>query len=632
MHFLISGYYGFENTGDEAILEVLVANLKERYPNCSITVLSNRPLQNTKKLGVRAVHRFSFIEIRNALKKCNLFISGGGGLLQDKTSFRSFLYYAGLLHLAKLYGKPAAVFASGLGPFKSWRARLICRRVLEKVDLIILRDHFSYKLAKELVPKHKHLFEAGDLGALLKPAEDKKIEQIFEQENLQLNQHPLIGISVRKIPLHAIRREPLYRTIAKGLDLIYEKQKAELLFFVFQYPDDIDATLRVIHYLKSPYKIIFKELSPREILGLIKRLDLFIGMRLHSLVFSSIMDVPALGIAYDPKVSSFMQSLDLPFLNLKELKGTKIQTLLENLWENSTVVKEKLQVKQERLRIEAIFNFNLLENLLPLDQPFDVLGVKIHNLTENEFLEKVKAMLETKKPHYITTPNPEIIVRCQTDPSLKEIVNLADLNLADGAGLVVLSRFIDKPLKERLSGIDGFYGIIGLAEKEGYSVFLLGSEPGVSEAAAKKLSASYPKLKISGTHHGYFKDSEENQVISLVRAAKPDILFVGLGAPRQEKWVAKNYRELGATITMVIGGSLDVVSGKVQRAPEWIQSINMEWLYRLISNPWRWKRQIALLEFMFLIWDEMMRLRKEKKHGNKESNNLGLGSSRNQII
>lgn len=632
MHFLISGYYGFENTGDEAILEVLVANLKERYPNCHITVLSNRPQQTSKKLGVESVHRFNFMEIRAALKKCDLFISGGGGLLQDKTSFRSFLYYAGLLQLAKFYGKPTAILASGIGPFKSWRARVICRRVLENVDLIILRDHFSYKLAREIVPKHKHLFEAGDLGALLQPAEDKKIEQIFEQESLQLNQHPLIGISVRKIPLHALRREPLYRALAKGLDLIYEKQKAELLFFIFQYPDDIDATLRVIHYLKSPYKIIFKELSPKEILGLIKRLDLFIGMRLHSLIFSSIMDVPALGIAYDPKVSAFMQSLDLPFLNLKELKGTKIQTLLENLWENSMAVKDKLRVKQERLRIEAIFNFNLLKKLLPLDQPFDVLGVKIHNLTENEFLERVKAMLETQKPHYITTPNPEIIVRCQTDQELKEVVNLADLNLADGAGLVVLSRFINKPLKERLSGIDSFFSVINLAQKEGYSVFLLGSEPGLAETAAKKLLASYPKLKIAGTHHGYFKDSEENQVISLVKEAKPDILFVGLGAPRQEKWVAKNYREMGATITMVIGGSLDVVSGKVQRAPGWIQGMNIEWLYRLITNPWRWRRQVALLEFMFLIWDEMMRLRKEKKHVQGKPDHHGLGASRNQII
>jgi len=169
------------------------------------------------------------------------------------------------------------------------------------------------------------------------------------------------------------------------------------------------------------------------------------------------------------------------------------------------------------------------------------------------------------------------------------------LRLPDGISLVVVSKILGKPLKERVTGIDLMQEIIKVygAEKK---IYLLGGKPEVVEAAAKMIP------NVVGYHHGYFQDSDDNQVVQAIKVTKPDILFVGLGAGQQERWINRHLKDLNVPVSMVIGGSLDVLSGLKKRAPKWIQKLYIEWLYRLITEPSRWKRQLALPRFLWLMF------------------------------
>lgn len=225
-------------------------------------------------------------------------------------------------------------------------------------------------------------------------------------------------------------------------------------------------------------------------------------------------------------------------------------------------------------------------------------GINVDNITLAESADQALSFLNSRKPHLIVTPNPEIIVSSQRDPELKGIINSASLRVPDGISLVVVSKILRKPLKERVSGIDLMLEIISKSSKNGCKIFLLGSGPGIADEAAAKLLKEYPGLNIVGTCKGYFDNDQE--VINMIKYTKPDILFVGLGAGRQEKWLNQHLQELNVPVNMVIGGSLDVISGRKSRAPQWIQALYIEWLYRLITEPNRWKRQLALPKFLWL--------------------------------
>lgn len=230
----------------------------------------------------------------------------------------------------------------------------------------------------------------------------------------------------------------------------------------------------------------------------------------------------------------------------------------------------------------------------------DFSSIKVDNLSLEEAVDRVGEFLhDASLPHYIVTPNPEIIVAAQKDLALREIINAASLRVPDGVCLVVVSRLLGRPLKQRVSGIDLMLKIIEKYNKSGLKIFLLGGQPGVAQEAAGKLVKRYPGINIVGTQHGYFSDDIE--VVEKIKSCKPDILFVGLGAGRQEMWLHNYRKNLNVPVSMVIGGSLDVISGRKKRAPKLFQALGIEWLYRLITEPSRWKRQLALPKFLWLM-------------------------------
>lgn len=226
----------------------------------------------------------------------------------------------------------------------------------------------------------------------------------------------------------------------------------------------------------------------------------------------------------------------------------------------------------------------------------NILGVKVDQINAQEALERTKRMVDSGKRHFIVTPNPEMIVAAQNDSEFKEILNSADLSIADGAGLVKLARFTGKHLPERISGVDFVEGLAGMAEEFGFSMFLLGGEAGVAKNAGDNLKKLFPKLKIVGTFSGKAGDGFDS-----IKSKNIDVLVVAFGHVRQEKWIKRNLPKLHVKLAIGVGGALDYISGSKRRAPEFIQKANLEWLYRLITEPWRIKRQFALPKFVYLV-------------------------------
>ncbi|MBU0629851.1 MAG: WecB/TagA/CpsF family glycosyltransferase [Candidatus Margulisbacteria bacterium] len=229
-------------------------------------------------------------------------------------------------------------------------------------------------------------------------------------------------------------------------------------------------------------------------------------------------------------------------------------------------------------------------------------GIKVDNVTLAEAVARVESLIAAGKPSLVVTPNPEMIVAAQEDVELRALINGADLRVPDGISMVVVKKILGDPLKERVSGIDLMQQLLMVSASKGYKVFFFGSSPGIAEAAAVQAAKNYPGLKVVGSQHGYFRQEEEAKIIEKIKGAKPDLLFVGLGAGRQEKWLAANLTLLGTPVGMGIGGSLDAISGKVKRAPVLAQKLYIEWLYRLLQQPWRWRRQIALIRFLILMF------------------------------
>lgn len=254
-------------------------------------------------------------------------------------------------------------------------------------------------------------------------------------------------------------------------------------------------------------------------------------------------------------------------------------------------------------------NFSFLTRILGIT-PFheiNMLGVRIHNLTLDEAVTTAERMIADGGPHLITTPNPEIIVRSAKEPDLRDIINNSDLRLPDGSGLLFTGKFVGKHFKERVTGIDFMLELLRRAATKGYRVYLLGSAPGIAEQAAQNLVRQNPGLKICGAVPGYFAPQDEANVIAAIKQAKPDILFVGLGGGRQERWLSQNKGLLGVPVMMGMGGSLDVISGKLERAPKWTQDLGIEWLHRLVTQPWRWRRMMALPKFFVKVIIEARR-------------------------
>ena len=226
----------------------------------------------------------------------------------------------------------------------------------------------------------------------------------------------------------------------------------------------------------------------------------------------------------------------------------------------------------------------------------NILGVGFDNVTMEQAVAEGVRLLRTEGVHYAVTPNPEIVEICRADPEAMEAVNGADLVLADGIGVIYGAKLQKTPLKARVPGIAFAQKLMERMAQGGDTLYLLGAKPGVAEEAARNLEKQYPGLQIVGTHDGYFQD--DGPVIEDIKASGAAVVFVCLGAPKQEKWMKQNGAATGARLLIGMGGCLDVFSGRVQRAPEVFQRLGLEWLYRVVKEPSRIGRVAKLPLFL----------------------------------
>lgn len=222
----------------------------------------------------------------------------------------------------------------------------------------------------------------------------------------------------------------------------------------------------------------------------------------------------------------------------------------------------------------------------------EVLGILFDDLTRQEAAQAGAALLEEDKFHYVVTPNPEFILAAEKDGEFRQVLNGADLVLPDGIGVVYSAKIQGTPLKERVPGIEFAADMLACLNKTGGRLYLLGAKPGVAEEAGRRILSQYPNITLCGVQDGYFKDEEA--VLLKVAAARPDLLFVCLGAPKQEKWMARWGRHTGARLAVGLGGALDVFAGTVERAPESWRRLGLEWAYRLKKEPRRAGRMAKL--------------------------------------
>ncbi|MDF2548728.1 MAG: polysaccharide pyruvyl transferase [Anaerosolibacter sp.] len=359
---VISGYYGFNNIGDESILTSIVNNLKQAIPNVDITVLSVNPQSTEKKHGVKAINRKNAMQILQEIKNCDLLISGGGSLLQDVTSGKSISYYLGVIMMGLMMKKRVMIYSQGIGPVNRSYNRMLVKYVLNKVDCITVRDEKSKDELLNIGVNIPPVFITADpvIGLDKVPLELGRTQLI--KEGLEAdNGKPIIGFAIRGWK----KNDRLKSVLAKTADRLIEKLDVQVVFVPFHYGEDIRFMEEIEEEMNQKAVFVKHKYDVQEMLGITGNFDLLIGVRLHSLIFAAIMNVPMIGISYDPKNDSFMASLEQKCLcEVEELALEDLLIDIEAKWANLQGEKEILKKCVIQLKDKLALNEKLVRDLL----------------------------------------------------------------------------------------------------------------------------------------------------------------------------------------------------------------------------------------------------------------------------
>lgn len=318
---VLSGYYGFNNLGDEAVLGATVDALRARCPGVEIAVLSADPRATAGAYDVEGIPRANLWDLSRVLQRCDLCLSGGGSLFQDVTSWRSPWYYLGILALAQRLRRRTALYAQGIGPLRGRTVRSAARRVLNAVDLVTLRDPESLTVLAELGVDRPPVALAADPALLLTPEWSAPVAA----EHARWGDGVPFGLAVR-----AWDSAPWLRALAAAARTIAERRGVRWICLPMHPPGDLAVAARLAEEIGGAATVVRLPLRPREMLALFGRLALLVGMRFHALVFAAIQGVPLIPLAYDPKVSAFARELAEPVLDPATLEaGALVETIEE---------------------------------------------------------------------------------------------------------------------------------------------------------------------------------------------------------------------------------------------------------------------------------------------------------------
>lgn len=233
-----------------------------------------------------------------------------------------------------------------------------------------------------------------------------------------------------------------------------------------------------------------------------------------------------------------------------------------------------------------------------------VLNVLIDSVNMKQALKIIEDFIAERKPCLVATANAEMVMMAQRDTELAKALQDAALVVPDGAGVVWAARYQGYEMPERVAGYDLVQRLLSESAIKGYNVFLFGGAPGIAERAGRIMKSKCPGLRIVGICDGFFSEADEDEIIEKIKSSQADILLVALGVPKQEKWLSKHIHDLNVPVSIGVGGTFDVMAGAVKRAPLWMQRANLEWLFRLMSQPQRAIRMLALPRFVLQVWSK----------------------------
>jgi len=353
---VLSGYYGFDNLGDEAVLAATVAALRARRPGVEIAVLSGSPEATGRAFGVEGVPRSRLRDLVRVLRGCDLFLSGGGSLFQDVTSWRSPWYYLGVLALARRLGCRTAIYAQGIGPLRGRAVRSATRRQLSAVDLITLRDRESLSVLAALGVDRPPAVLAGDPALLLTPEWSARVAAEMSEWGEGIH----LGLALR-----SWQGDPWVGEVATAARTIVERHGARWICLAMQRPGDLDLAERVAARIGPGARVVRASLTPREMVALVGGLTLVVGMRLHALVFAATQGVPVVSLAYDPKVGAFARELGEPLLDPGRVDASALVQVIQPAIAHAAARRAHVLAAVAPLRARAALAPNLAAELIP---------------------------------------------------------------------------------------------------------------------------------------------------------------------------------------------------------------------------------------------------------------------------
>jgi polysaccharide pyruvyl transferase CsaB len=617
MRVLVSGYHGMGNLGDEAVLAAFVQHLKGIDPGATCVALSGEPTETSAAYGIEAVPRASLGAIIRQVRRADIVVSGGGSLLQDVTGRKSVPYYLGIIILACMMKRPVSIYAQGLGPLNHAFSRWLVKRILSRTSVITVRDEGSARLLHELGVLKPEPVVVADPAFALTPRKPDESITVRGPNTVMFCFRPWPGTCDRE----AEYAECIDRAV---LDLGITP-----VFLAFHPHQDVEISLRIAERCTAGGKkpaVIPCDMPPQEALGLISRAEMVVGMRLHSLIFAATTGVPAVAIDYDPKIRAHCRLIAEPHIVEAGAPADELYAAIASAWASRNETKARLRriMPQVRERAEAGARIALAPIV---DEPWEanggcdtregkdfgrasVLGSPVDCISMDDAVAFLMERAASGVGAHVVTINPEMTLAATHDSELADVISKADLVVPDGVGVVRGLRILGYEPPGRVPGIELAIGLMRSAARCGMPFFLVGAEPGVADAAAERMARDMPGLKVAGTFHGYFREAEEEDVLSRIQDADPSFVLVGMGGGKQEKWIVKARKSAPSAVWIGVGGSFDVMSGNVKRAPVAFQKLGLEWFYRLITEPRRAKRMTALPAFVFAVLGEAFRKRR----------------------
>ena len=357
---VISGYYGFANAGDEAMLAAMIEAFNDLEPGIGITVISGNTQDTRRRHGVKAVYRLNYSGIIKVLLQSDILISGGGSLLQDVTSNRSLYYYLSIVMLAKKLRKPVMLYAQGIGPVRGSMAQNAMRYIGNMVDLITVRDEGSRDELKFLGVNKPQVHVTADPVLAMHPV-DKEIGRVILRRNSLEGATPLVGFCPREWKDWAHYKQVL----AETADALVQEFGARIVFLPMQWPDDFDVARKIVRRMKKQAIVLPEEYTTTEMLSVVGNLDMLIGVRLHALIFAAVMGVPLVGVSYDPKIDRFLETIGQHHAGtLRSISKESLVHAVRDIWPDVNNPNGKRQHLISALREKAFQNAELALSLI----------------------------------------------------------------------------------------------------------------------------------------------------------------------------------------------------------------------------------------------------------------------------